>query len=439
MSIKAEAATGAAQASIDQPQDNAAAMAASPVRAQDRIASLDFVRGIAVMGILAANIVSFGQPMSAYFWPGAFMVDPADPGGWQWVIQFVLVDGKMRGLFSLLFGAGLYLFMERAWARGSTRRLQMWRLAVLLGFGLLHFYFVWMGDILAMYGLVGFVALAFMGFRPGTQIRVGLFIYTLGAIFLGGVFTIQYLIADTAVFAGQPWAIEAKAEIIKAFETAQAAEAKITALTINGDYGGLIAERFSQQWWMPFTNPLFFGLETLPLMLLGMALYRLGFFSGGLDARRMIRWGWSAVIAGGAMTLAIALFVRSGGFTHTAVNAAFIGWSLIPRLIMTLGMAALLVELSKRVHGPLAQRVSAAGRAAFTNYLGTSILMMFVFQGWGLGLFGDLNRPLLYLVTVITCALMLAWSKPWLERFRYGPLEWLWRCLTYRRLFALRR
>ena len=112
---------------------------------------------------------------------------------------------------------------------------------------------------------------------------------------------------------------------------------------------------------------------------------------------------------------------------------------MAPRLMMVLGFAALLVEFSKSATGALAQRVSAAGRAAFTNYLGTSILMMVVFQGWGLGLFGELNRPLLYVVTALACALMLAWSKPWLERYRYGPLEWLWRCLTYRKLFPLRR
>jgi uncharacterized protein len=106
---------------------------------------------------------------------------------------------------------------------------------------------------------------------------------------------------------------------------------------------------------------------------------------------------------------------------------------------MTLGLAALLVEYSRTATGWLSERVRAAGRAAFTNYLGTSIVMMVVFQGWGLGLFGQLNRPALYLVTGLAWALMLLWSKPWLDRFRYGPLEWLWRCLTYRRLFPLRK
>jgi uncharacterized protein len=79
------------------------------------------------MGILAANIVAFGQPIDAYMYPAAFKVDAGDPGGWMWIVQFILIDGKMRGLFTLLFGAGMYLFMEKAWARGATRKLQAWR------------------------------------------------------------------------------------------------------------------------------------------------------------------------------------------------------------------------------------------------------------------------------------------------------------------------
>jgi hypothetical protein len=85
------------------------------------------------------------------------------------------------------------------------------------------------------------------------------------------------------------------------------------------------------------------------------------------------------------------------------------------------------------------QQSCTAGRAAFTNYLGTSIVMMFVFHGWALGLFGQLNRPQLYIVVALASVLMLAWSKPWLDRYRYGPLEWLWRCLTYGKVFPLRK
>ncbi|NQX94164.1 MAG: DUF418 domain-containing protein [Erythrobacter sp.] len=391
------------------------------------------------MGILAANIVAFGQPPSAYFWPEAFLVDAADPGGIQWMAQFVLIDGKMRGLFTLLFGAGMYLFMERAWARGSTRWLQIWRLILLLGFGLFHFYFIWFGDILSMYAMIGCLAAAFMGLQSGTQIRLGLFLYSLGCIFLGGVFTMQYLIAETQIFAGQEWVAQARGDITGAFEKQAAMDAALTEHMQSGDYAALIATRFELQWFMPFKGAFFGFTETLPLMLMGMGLYRQGFFSSGYSASKMKVWGWTGLLVGAGLTLAIGVFTQGEGYSQVATNAALIGWSMVPRLMMVLGMAALLVEYSKTASGWFVERVSAAGRAAFTNYLGTSIVMMVVFQGWGLGLFGELNRPMLYMVTALTCGLMLAWSKPWLERYRFGPLEWLWRCLTYRKVFALRK
>ena len=422
---------------ISQHPSNAAEET-TPVALESRILSLDFIRGLAVMGILAANIVAFGQPPSAYIWPSAFLVDPADPDGWLWIAQFVLVDGKMRGLFTLLFGAGMYLFMERAWARGSTRWLQIWRLVLLLGFGLFHFYFIWFGDILAMYAMIGFLAVAFMRFEPGLQMRLGLLGYALGCIFLGGVFTFQYLIMETDFGTTQAMA-ETRAEIAVGLETTQADEAKLTPYMHSGDYAGLLAERWKQQWFFPFVNPIFFIFETLPLMLMGMALYRMGFFSGAFDPSEMKKWGWIGVAIGALVFLILGLFVQHEGFSYDGANAAFIGWSMLPRLMMVLGLAALLVEYSKTATGWLAQRVSATGRAAFTNYLGTSIVMMFVFHGWGLGLYGELNRPTLYLVMVLTWALMLAWSKPWLDHFRYGPMEWLWRCMTYRKLFPIRK
>lgn len=145
-----------------------------PVAAGERIATLDFIRGIAVMGILAANIVAFGQPFDAYMYPAAFLTDPADPGGWMWIAQFILIDGKMRGLFTLLFGAGMYLFMEKAWARGATRGLQAWRLMILAVFGMIHFFFIWPGDILFYYALFGFIALACLRWSVKTQLWVGL-------------------------------------------------------------------------------------------------------------------------------------------------------------------------------------------------------------------------------------------------------------------------
>jgi len=415
------------------------AAVAAPVAAGERIGTLDFIRGLAVMGILAANIVAFGQPFEAYMYPAAFISDPGDPGGWMWIAQFILVDGKMRGLFTLLFGAGLYLFMERAWASGAGAKLQAWRLVLLILFGMVHFYFIWAGDILFYYGLFGLIALACIRWPVKRQFAVGLAGYLFGVLLYAVTMSMPYLIADTSFGESAPSLAEAREGLIKGIDATLARGEVPNAAIASGDYAALVTHRITEQWNEPIRNALLFGFETLPLMLLGMALYRMGFFSGGFDPAKMRLWGWLGVIGGGLAHLAAGLAVKAAGFSYYATLAAFVGWTPLPRLAMVLGLAALLVVYAPQATGWLGDRVRAAGRAAFTNYLGTSVVMMVVFHGWGLGLFGDLNRPQLYIVVVCAWVVMLAWSKPWLDRFRYGPLEWLWRCLTYRRVFALRK
>lgn len=415
-----------------------AAVAAAPVTGESRIGALDFTRGIAVMGILAANIIAFGQPFSAYMYPAAFLTDPGDDAGWLWITQFVLIDGKMRGLFTLLFGAGMYLFMESAWARGSTRWLQARRLVWLLLFGLFHFFFIWRGDILTYYALLGFVALLCLRWAAKTQLVVGLLGYGIGALLYAAMLGPLPFVAETDL--GKQAAFsEMRQSLLDEQDKILTEDANDSELTIAGDYVGLTVHRFREHGTEQLTNLLLFGFETLPLMLLGVALYRYGFFSGDLPRQRMVVWGWAGVLVGGLLHLLIGLWVQATGFSYYGTLAAFIGFSPLPRLIMVLGLAALLVVWAPAATGWLGQRVSAAGRAAFTNYLGTSIVMMLVFHGWALGLFGKLDRLGLYAVVALTCGLMLLWSKPWLDRFRYGPLEWLWRCLTYGRMFPLRR
>lgn len=411
----------------------------APVAAAERIDTLDFIRGLAVMGILAANIVAFGQPFEAYLYPGAFKTDPGDPDGWLWIAQLILIDGKMRGLFTLLFGAGMYLFMEKAWARGSTRALQAWRLAILMVFGLIHFFFIWPGDILFYYALFGFVALACLRWSVKTQLWVGLAGYILGALLIGSSLTMSWLIADTPFGQSTPELAERRAGIVSEIDSALARSDVPSAAITSGDYGALVTHRLTEQWHEPLTNAMLFGFETLPLMLIGIALFRLGFFSGGYARAKMLRWGWIGLIVGALAHLGIGLVVQAYEFSYYATLAGLVAWSTLPRLWMVLGLAALLVVHAPSATGWLGDRVRAAGRAAFTNYLGTSVVMMLVFHGWALGLYGQLNRPQLYIVAALAWVLILAWSKPWLDHYRYGPLEWLWRCLTYRQVFPLRK
>lgn len=430
---------------MDNPQDTAAFVAATPDQdgaaiapAANRLLNLDFIRGIAVMGILWANIVAFGQPFAAYMYPDAFTVPHGEVSDWMWLVQFVLIDGKMRGLFTLLFGAGMVLFMDKAWARGASRWLQARRLFWLLVFGLIHFYFIWRGDILVLYSAAGFAAMACLRWTAKTQLVVGMLGYLVGAILFIGAMFFPYLVAETEL--GTQAAFTEMRSDLAAQQAKELADgAAETVIIQGGSYPDFVAHNMTRHGGDPFATLFIFALETLPLMLIGMAFYRMGLFDGRMNARKVRLWGWTGVITGSAITLLIGLWAMAGGFTYWGTLAAFMGLSPLPRLPVVLGLLGLLSLYGAHAGGWLGERVIATGRMAFSNYLGTSVAMLLVFHGWAGGLHSTLGRPGLYVVVVLAWCLMLLWSKPWLARFRYGPLEWLWRCLTYGKLFPLRR
>jgi uncharacterized protein len=136
----------------------------------------------------------------------------------------------------------------------------------------------------------------------------------------------------------------------------------------------------------------------------------------------------------------LAAWAAATGYDLITTLAIFISWGAIPRLMLTIGYAALLLLAIERLAGTaFLTRVAAAGQAAFTNYLGTSMVMTTIFYGYGFGLFGHIGRPALWLFVVAAWVAMLLWSKPWLERYRFGPLEWLWRSLARGKLQPMRR
>lgn len=425
---------GSADAPISDP-NGAMPASASGI---PRLSGLDFTRGIAVLGILAANIIAFGQPWHAYIWPDAFLTPHDEAADWMWVIQFLLIDGKMRGLFTLLFGAGLVLFMEKAWAKGETRMLQARRLLFLLMFGAIHYYLIWRGDILMLYAMIGFIAMFCVRWAVKTQLIVGLLGYLVGAILLTTGLGFQHAVAETS-FGDQNTMAESREEFAAYKNDLLADDAIEAAIQKNGTYTEFVSHAINEHGAEPFWNVLSLVFETLPLMLIGMALFRLGLFSGGFDPASQRKWAWIGIIAGTLVTLPIALWIKTTGFPFWGSMAAFVGYSALPRLPVILGFAALFALWGPAATGWLGQRLTAAGRMAFSNYLGTSMLMALIFYGWLGGLYGQLGRPQLYLVVLAAWAVMLLWSKPWLERFRFGPLEWLWRCLTYGKLFPLRR
>ena len=411
----------------------------SAVTEPDRIASLDIVRGVAVMGILAMNIVAFAMPFQAYMNPTAYGLE-SDADLASWVFSFIFVDGKMRGLFSFLFGASTLLVIERAEQSGaSPARVHYARMFWLLVFGLIHFYFIWFGDILAGYALVGLI----LYFFRNVGVR-GLVIW--GVVLVVVQLLVFALLAGGALFLSQAAAApNPDPAMVQEWRTLESQFAPLAgaALTnkialFQGPYSGLVDLRLTQHTIQPFTGVFLFGWETLAYMLFGMAALKSGLFRGEWAVeryRRMALIGFGISIP--AYALLAWLLVRAD-FTIPAVFGIGMAATVPFRPVMVLAYAALII-LVFRGGGPLVERIAAAGRAAFTNYLGTSILMTTFFYGYGLGFYGTMSRIELWIVVVAMWALMLLWSKPWLERFRYGPLEWLWRSLARLKPQPMRR
>lgn len=405
--------------------------------ASTRIVTLDALRGFAVMGILAMNIVAFAMPEMAYVSPKAYGGETSSDLA-AWALGFLLFDGKMRGLFSILFGASLLLIVDRADISGqSPASVHYRRMAWLAIFGLCHYFFIWWGDILFLYAAVGCIAFLFRNWQPQRLIKWALGLFTLGVVLTSLFFGAQLAIANAPYDPSSPMA-EARREIRGEYAQIDNEITREIAL-YRGPYLPILDARLDTAA-NPFVGVLMTILETLPLMLLGMALFRNGFLTGGWTTSKYRQVARRWLPPGVLLTLLIGWLQWRAGFDYLVSLNAMIAWAGPGRLMMTISYAALLVLLIQRARAsPWVARVAAAGRMAFSNYLGTSIAMTTIFYGYGLGLFGDVGRWTLYLVCGGMWAVMLLWSKPWLDRFRYGPLEWLWRSLARGALQPMRQ
>ena len=380
-----------------------------------RIGQLDFIRGLAVMGILIANLPAFGLPAAAYFsplaWGGHQGVDLA-----AWVATFVLVEGKMRGLFSMLFGASMLRVIDRAVARGaSPARVHFARMAVLLAIGLIHLYLIWWGDILAHYALVGAVAYLFVTLPPRLMLLLGIATGLVDVAMMGGM--------AATLFGSGTVDPAMTAEVVRAFGVPPRADLLAEVAAYRGSIASATAYRIAHAG-SPIEDVYILGLQTLSAMLFGMAAYRSGFLTGQWSRRayrRIAFWGIALTLP---LYAAMAWHAIVVGFDYRWI---FIGAVVLGPLVRPVTMAgyAALALLAFRPDGQWSARVAAAGRMAFSNYLGTSLLMLAIFTGGHL--FGALSRAQLYWLAPLAWGLMLLWSKPWLDRFAYGPAEWLWR------------
>ncbi|WP_242414609.1 DUF418 domain-containing protein [Sphingomonas panni] len=404
-----------------------------PPAAADRIVTLDVVRGVAVIGILFVNILSFALPDTARLNPYAGgMQGPADL--WAYFATMIAFDGKMRGLFSFLFGASLLLVVDRAEAAGADpAAVHYRRMGWLFALGLAHATLLWAGDILMHYALVGSVAFAFRRHSPGRLVAFGCGFAVVTWLFLGMI-AMSYLAMRSA---GTPAAARGLRDLDNGFGIPAPAVLAQEVALFRGGYTGILHHNLTEVATTLY-NVLFIGFETLGYMLFGMAALRSGMLTGGWSRQRLARWVLTGIGIGGAGYAALTGWLLARGIdTGTVLIGPF---ALTPplRAVMIPGYAAAIMMAASR-GGAITRRFAAVGQMALSNYLLTSLVMCLVFYGWGLGQFASWPRVSLYLPVLAIGALMLLWSQPWLTRHRFGPFEWLWRSLARWRVQPLRK
>ncbi|WP_419918080.1 DUF418 domain-containing protein [Candidatus Poriferisocius sp.] len=393
----------------------------APVSPGDRNGTLDAIRGVAVLGILTMNAVSYGLETPAYF-----NLDAGGSRTWlDWAIGGageVLFDQKFMGLFSLLFGAGIMMFADRASAR--SRRpvwLSLWRNTLLLAIGITHMQ-LWEGDVLVLYAACSPLIIAARRLRPKVLVIIGTVLML--SVAVGSV--AMQAVVDTGP------------------------SGDLAGYWFEGDQTSNTLDL-----WMMYD----FAARALGMMLIGVALYRTGVVTGERSRRfyeRMAGWG-----------LGVGLPLSGAGLVIVAASGFSADWALAgaaPNTLATiplcLGYLGLIALWDSRAESGLRLRVRATGRMALTNYLTQSVIgitaLEIIFDTRTAppklctrGVIGitaleiifddiDFSRSQIAVFILAVWAVQLWWSPIWMRYFRFGPLEWVWRCATYRRWQPLR-
>ena len=426
---------------------------AAPVTGAERHLSMDVVRGMALFGILLMNIVGFGYHLS----PGELTGTEPWSGAnfWAWYIPQTFFEGTQRGLFSVLFGAGVVLLTSRLEARGSglsTADVYYRRNIWLIGWGMVNSYLLlWDGDILYYYGIAALFLYPMRNMKPRHLALAGL--ACLSILFAQSLYDRageleafgEYEAAVAARDAGeelnddQQGAIDGWKEGLSEY---YADEEKIQERldTHRNGYTKTFMHHVPD-----LTNMhgnvayRYLVLDALGFMMIGMALFKWGIVTLQAPAR----FYWLLLIIGYGVGIPLRMYTSAHVIASDWDMLAFIDNDLtyeLRRLLMTTGhLGLLLLFVRSGVLAWLQNAIAAVGRMALTNYIMHSVLAVIIFLRPGFGLYGALERHELYYVVAGICLFQLIVSPIWLRYYRFGPLEWVWRSLTYMKRPPLRR
>ncbi len=431
---------------------------AAPVADAQRVRLLDALRGVALLGILLMNIPGFAMPN---YFSESFKSDPKNVNFWLNAVITVLFEGKMRALFGMVFGAGVLLFVSKKEQTGkSVTGLFYRRMFWLVLFGLIHAHLIlWVGDILYLYGFCGMLVYLFRKVKPRYLVLgvplVAIVDFSAGTLFYQHVRSVRIAYVDASQAQAEGRALTpAQTEALESWRDLERTlipnreDAKENTRKMKSNYATVAS----------YIRPLSFKIQTiflpviiwdsLALMLLGLALYQWGFLSGNWPNRA---YWWVLAIGYGIGVPLVCYSFYDDYLHHPNLEATLAHMEAVPiewvsliypfqRILLVMAHVSAIALLYKGGYfQALFRRLEAVGQMAFTNYIMQSVICTLVFFGYGLNYFAEMEFYQIYFVVLAIWVLQLLVSPLWLRYFLFGPLEWVWRSLTYWRFQPFRR
>ena len=423
-------------------------MLAAPTGQRERITILDSLRGIAILGILLMNIPGFGLPEVQS--SDLSVLNETGINYKTWYIIEWAFAGTQRAIFSMLFGAGMILFITRLEKRMNGMepaiyffRRQMW----LLAFGLFNaFVLLWFWDILYAYAIYGMLLFVFYRLSPKVLLTLAFVCLLLMTVRdnkdlyrsknkIGrGELVAKIDTTQTKLTAEQTEDLGAMNEIKeKSTREAKLKEAEKEIRAIGGNYASLYEYQGDKSVHVELYYTYFYIWDVLLFMFLGMAFFKNGILTGNVSAKIY----WLLFIGGLGLGLLLSYYrqqdVINNNFSRFEYSKnVSLDYFQLARMLRSLGFFGLIMLLYKSGFFKwFFALFRPVGQMAFTNYLMQSFIGGLFFYGIGLNYFGKLERYELYLFVAAVWILEIIWSHIWLLYFRFGPLEWLWRSLTY--------
>lgn len=379
----------------------------APIQGKERIQSIDIIRGLAILGIFLVNMPAFNSPVLY------MRFDWWSEGIDNWTEHFINIfaQASFYTIFSFLFGFGIMMFKERAIEKGySFPKLFLRRLFVLFIIGCIHAFLIWHGDILITYALIGLIFFLFHKAKPMTLFVWSLILLIIPTIVMTGLLLLALLFEPTA--ATLPYDEKLTAQSFEVYST--------------GTFAEISAQRF-QDWYAvngPFNFP-FLVVSLLPMYLLGALAAKIKWFSRVDEHIKLIKVVWAITLVIGIPFKLLPYLLEQNLITEFIQDT--IGGPAIAIFYIT----SILLLSRKVMWMSILSPLSYVGRLSLSNYLFQSIICTFLFYSYGFGLYGEVRPFVGLLLTLVIFSIQIILSKQWLKHFQFGPVEWLWRSLTY--------